>query len=49
MLTSAAVADVAGGVGDLPTVNEQSWVLTHTQNSTIGQGKVIGQISVTES
>lgn len=49
MLTAAAVADVAGGVGNLPAVNENSWILTYTHCGSIGQSQVIGWVSITET
>lgn len=48
-LSTAAVADVAGGVGNLPAVDENSWILTHAHCGAIGQSQVICWVSVTES
>lgn len=48
-LAAAAEADVAGGVGNLPAVDEHIWVFALTHNSAIGQSQVIGWISITET
>ena len=48
-LTPAAVADVAGGVGNLPAVNEQSRILAYSQRGAVGQSQVIRWISITEA
>lgn len=46
-LPSAAVTDIAGGVGDLPAVNEHSRVLTLPHRRAVGQGQVISWITIT--
>lgn len=48
-LAAAAVADVAGSVGNLPAVNEHSWILAPAHCGAVGQGEVIGWVSVTET
>ena len=48
-LAAAAVADVAGGVGNLPAVNEHGWVLAPTYRGAVGQSEVIGWVSITET
>lgn len=47
--SAAAVADVAGGVGNLPAVDENSRILTCAHCGAIGQSQVICRVSVTES
>ena len=46
-LTPAAEADVAGGVGHLPAVDEQCRVLSLAQSTAVGQGQVIGRVPIT--
>lgn len=48
-LAAAAVADVAGGVGNLPAVDEHRWILTPDECGAVGQSQVVGWVSVTES
>lgn len=47
-LTAAAVADVAGGVGNLPAVDEYSRILAHAHCGAIGQRQVVCWISIAE-
>lgn len=49
VFTAAAVADVAGGVGNLPAVDEKSRVLVDAHDGAVGQSQVVGRISVTET
>lgn len=48
-LAAAAVADVAGGVGDLPAVDENSRILAFAQCGTVGQSQVVCWVSITET
>lgn len=48
-ITAAAMADVTCSVGNLPTVNENCRVLTHTQCGAIGQNQVVCQVAITET
>lgn len=48
-LAAAAVADVAGGVGNLPAVDEQSRVLARAHRGAVGQSQVVAWVSITES
>ncbi len=48
-LAAAAVADVAGGVGNLPAVNENSWILARSHRGAIRQSQVIRWVSITET
>lgn len=48
-LAAAAVADVAGGVGNLPAVDEKSRILACAHGGAVGQSQVIGWVSVTET
>lgn len=48
-LTATAVADVAGGVGNLPAINENTRILAHTYCGAIGQSQVICSVSITET
>ena len=48
-LAAAALADVAGGVGNLPAVDEKSRILAHAQRGAVGQSQVVGWVSVTET
>lgn len=48
-LAAAAVADVAGGVGNLPAVDESSRILVHTHCGAVGQSQVICWVSITET
>ena len=45
-LAPAAVADVAGGVGNLPAVDEQGRVLALPHHGAVGQGQVVGWVPV---
>lgn len=46
-VSTPAVADVAGGVGQLPAVNEHCRVLALAQCGPIGQSQVIGRTAIT--
>lgn len=48
-LAAAAVADVAGGVGNLPAVNEHGRILAPAHRGAVGQSEVIGWVSITET
>lgn len=48
-LAPAAVADVAGGVGDLPAVDEKCRVLADAHHGAVRQSQVVGRISITET
>lgn len=48
-LTAAALADVTCSVGNLPAVNENCRVLTHSQCGAIGQNQVICPVAITET
>lgn len=48
-LAAAAVADVAGGVGNLPAVDENSRILAHTHCGAVGQSQVVWRVSITET
>ena len=48
-LAAAAVADVAGGVGNLPAVDEKSRILVYAHRGAVGHSQVIGWFSVTET
>ena len=48
-LTAAAVADVAGGVGNLPAVDENSRVLADAHRGAVGQSQVVCWVSITET
>ncbi len=48
-LAAAAVADVAGGVGDLPAVDEKSRILVYAHCGAVGQSQVICWVSITET
>ena len=45
-LAAAAVTDVAGGVGNLPAVDEQCRVLALAHHGAVGQGQVVGWVAV---
>lgn len=47
-LTAAALADVAGGVGHLPAVDEHRRVLATPQRHAAGQGQVVPSVAVAE-
>lgn len=48
-LAAAALADVAGGVGNLPAVNESAGVLALPQRGATGQGQVVPCVTITET
>lgn len=48
-LAAAADADVAGGVGKLPAVDESTRILVQAHRPAIGQDEVIQRVSVTET
>lgn len=48
-LAAAAVADVAGGVGNLPAVDESRRILARPQRGAVGQRQVIRRVAVTEA
>lgn len=48
-LSAPAVADVAGGVGNLPAVDEKSRVFIHAHSGAVGQSQVICWVSITET
>lgn len=45
---AAALADVAGGVGNLPAVNENRWILALSKHGAAGQSQVVSQVAVTK-
>lgn len=47
-LAAAALADVAGGVGNLPAVDENAGILALPQHGAAGQGQVVSCIAITE-
>lgn len=47
-LAAAALADVAGGVGKLPAVDEEGGVLALSQRGAAGQGQVVAGVAITE-
>lgn len=47
-LAAAALADVAGGVGDLPAVDEKGGILALSQRGAAGQGQVVSCVAVTQ-
>ncbi len=46
-LPPSAVADVAGGVGNLPTIDEHCRILLLRHNCTIRQSQIIQRITIT--
>lgn len=48
-LAVAAVADVAGGVGNLPTIYENSRILACAHSGAVGHHQVICWVSITET
>lgn len=47
VITKTAVADVAGCVGNLPAISEQSFA--YAQRGAVGQGQIVGWVSITEA
>lgn len=47
-LAPAVLADVAGGVGDLPAVGEERRILALPQSVAAGQGQVVCGVAVAE-
>lgn len=47
-LAAAALADVAGGVGKLPAVDENAGVLALSQRGAAGQGQVVARVAIAE-
>lgn len=45
--SAPAVAEVTSGVGDLPAVDEQRWVLALPDCRPIGQHQVVGRVTIT--
>lgn len=47
-LAAAALADVAGGVGNLPAVDENRRILALSECGPAGQGQIVSRVTVTE-
>jgi len=48
-LAVAPVADVAGGVGNLPAVDENVRILAGAHRGAVGQSQVVSRVPVTET
>lgn len=48
-LTAAALADVTGGVGNLPAIDKKGRVLAYTHRGAVSQSQVIGWVAVTDT
>lgn len=46
-LPPSAVADIAGGVGNLPAIDEHSRILLLRHNCTVRQSQIIQRITIT--